>query len=163
MVEYGFVLNPNSAAPNTIWVRNYAAMNIATRIIEAAASVEVDGDQAQLNDILGQTYALRAFAHFQIQSYFTTDYGNDGALGGIILNFIPTIDESLPRNTNGEVFAQIEADLAQAAGLLTTQASATFVSQDFVTALRARMAAYRGQYSLADTYATQLLGSYPFG
>ncbi len=160
--EYGFVLNPNSAAPNSIWTRNYAAMNIATRIIAAAELVAVeDGEQAQLNDILGQAYGLRAFAQFQVQSYFTTDYSNDGALGGILLNFIPTIDESLPRSTNGEVFGQIESDLSTAAGLLTTQSSATFISQDFVTALRARMAAYRGQYSLADTYASQLLASYP--
>ena len=160
--EYGFVLNPNSAAANSIWVRNYGAMNIATRILEAANLVTVEaGEQSQLNDIIGQAYALRAFAQFQIQSYFTTDYSDDSALGGILLNFIPTIDQSLPRNTNGEVFAQIEADLTQASSLLSTQSSATFVSQDFVTALRARMAAYRGQYSLADTHATQLLNSYP--
>ena len=38
--EYGFVLNPDSAAPNRIWVDIYAAINFATRIIEAAAFIE---------------------------------------------------------------------------------------------------------------------------
>ena len=35
------------------------------------------------------------------------------------------------------------------------------MGQDFITALRARMAAYREQYTLADSYAATLLGNYP--
>ncbi|MCK8482409.1 hypothetical protein, partial [Psychroserpens algicola] len=36
-----------------------------------------------------------------------------------------------------------------------------FMGQDFITALRARMAAYRGQYAAADGFAASLLASYP--
>ena len=160
--EYGFVLNPASAAPNRIWVDSYAAINLATRIIEAAELVEFEPEEkSTLDNILGQAHALRAFAHFQIQSYFSTDYSDSGALGGILLDFVPTIDQSLPRNTNAEVFGLIELDLALAEGLLSVESDVTFVSQDFVTALRARMAAYRGQYSMANTYASELLAKYP--
>jgi hypothetical protein len=37
----------------------------------------------------------------------------------------------------------------------------TFVTKDFVTALRARMAAYRQDYTSAATFAQQLLAKYP--
>lgn len=160
--EYGFVLNPNSAAANSIWASNYAAINIATRIIEASELITIEsGEQEDVNHIIGQAYALRAYSHFQIQSYFTTDYTDDSALGGILLDFIPTIDQSLPRSTNGEVFGLIIADLDLAESLLNVESDPTYVSQDFVTALRARMAAYRGQYTSADTYAAELLAKYP--
>ena len=58
-------------------------------------------------------------------------------------------------------YAQIEADLNTAAGLITTDEGFTFMGQDFITALRARMAAYRGQYATADALAASLLADYP--
>ncbi|MEO9512583.1 MAG: RagB/SusD family nutrient uptake outer membrane protein [Flavobacteriaceae bacterium] len=164
--EYGFVLNPNSAAANTIWASNYAVINFANRIIEASEIITVEtGEQEDVNHILGQAYALRAYSHFQIQSYFTTDYTDDTALGGILLDFIPEIDvdtdQSRPRSTNGAVFGLITADLDLAENLLAIESDPIYVSQDFVTALRARMAAYRSQYAQADTYAAELLAKYP--
>jgi len=160
--EYGFILNPGSAAAQALWNNYNAVLNATNRVIEAAALITPEaGEQDTYDDILGQAYGLRAFAHFQLLSYLTTDYSDDGALATILVDFVPTIDLKLPRNTNGEVYASITADLDRAANLLTTVADATFISQDFVTALRARMAAYRGQYSQADTFASQLLAKYP--
>ncbi len=157
-----FVLNPQSAFPQAVWVNYYDALNVASRLIEAAASVEIEsGEQAVFDDVLGQTYALRAWAHFELLTYFSPDLTDDAAPGVIILDRVPGISEQLPRNTTGEVFAAINADLAQASNLLASQASPTFVSLDFVKALRARIAAYRGNYAEADGLAAELLGDYP--
>jgi len=156
--EYGFILNPNSAAPIAAWVNYNDAINVANRILEASENIAPEGDY---NDILGQTYALRAFAYFQLISYFSPDYSDDSALATILYDFVPTPDQELPRSTNGEVFALINDDLDRAEDLLTVQSDATFVSQDFVTALRARMAAYRGNYAQAGTFASELLDKYP--
>ncbi len=162
LADYGFVLNAGSVAPADFWVRNYAAINSASRLIEAAANITPDAaDLDQYNDIVGQAYALRAYAHFELQSFFTTDYTDDSALGVIAIDFVPTIDQLLLRNTNGEVFGLITSDLDQADAFLTTESATTFVSRDFVTALRARMAAYRGNYATAGTLAQQLLTAYP--
>lgn len=160
--EYGFILNPTSAAPTALWTNTYSALNAANRLIEAAETITPeDGEQAQYNEILGQALALRAFNHFQLISYFSTDYEDDGALAGILVDFVPGVDEQLPRNTNGELYALIESDLSRAASLISTESDPTFISRDFVTALRARIAAYRGQYSQANTLTTSLLAKYP--
>ena len=156
-----FVLNPQSAFPQAQWENYYDALNVASRLIEAAASVTPEeGEEEQYNNVLGQTYALRAWAHFELLTYFSPDLTDDGAPGVIVLDFVPTFDQQLPRNTTGEVFTIIESDLSQAASLLSTEADPTFVSQDFVTALRARIALYRGDYATADDLAAELLGKY---
>ncbi len=160
--EYGFILNPSSAASVALWNNYYDALNAVNRVIEASLLITPDvADQSSYDNILGQLYALRAFAHFQLLSYLSVDYTDDSALATILLDFVPTIDQELPRNTNGEIFASINSDLDTANGLLTTENSTTFVSKDFVTALRARMAAYRGQYAQANTFASELLAKYP--
>lgn len=159
--EYAFNLTPASEAPAVFWTEYYDIINAATRLIVAAENIEPgEGDVEDYNNIVGQAYALRAFAHFQLQSYFTTDYTDDSALGVIAVDFIPSIDDQLLRNTNGEVFALIESDLDTAESLLTIESAATYVSDDFVTALRARMAAYRRNYEEAAVYAKELLDKY---
>ena len=55
---------------------------------------------------------------------------------------------------------QINDDLTAAEGLISTSEGVTFMGLDFATALRARMAAYRGQYAVADGYAASLLANY---
>ncbi|MFN3137635.1 MAG: RagB/SusD family nutrient uptake outer membrane protein [Allomuricauda sp.] len=156
--EYGFILNPNSAAPRAAWENYNDAINVANRIIAAAETIEAEGEY---NNILGQTHALRAFAYFQLISYFSPDYTDDNALATILFDFVPTPDLQLPRSTNGEVFALINEDLNLADNLLTVDSNPTFVSKDFITALRARMAAYRGNYAQAATFASELLSKYP--
>ena len=163
LADYSFVLNAGSTGPANFWTRNYSAINSANRLIEAAALITPEaGEQDTYNAILGQAFFLRAFAHFELQSYYTTDYTDDAALGVIAIDFVPTIDQQLLRNTNAEVFGLIESDLDQAATLIGSDTSdPNFVNQDAVTALRARMAAYRGDYTQAATLSQSLLDQYP--
>ncbi|MET6991454.1 RagB/SusD family nutrient uptake outer membrane protein [Sediminicola arcticus] len=162
LADYGFVLNPGSEAPAVFWIRGYRQINSATRLIEAAKIITPEaGDLERYNDIIGQAYALRAFAHFELLSYFSTDLTDDNALGVIAVDFIPSIDQKLLRNTNGEVFALINEDLDRANGLLDNTFDPLYVSKDFVTALRARIATFRGNYPEAATLAQQLVTKYP--
>lgn len=159
--DYGFTLNAGSATPAAIWTRSYGAINAANRLIDAALALTPgEGEQAAYNNILGQAYAIRAYQHFRLQSFFTTDLTDDSALGVFAVDFVPTIDQELLRNTNGEVFGLITADLDKAQGLITTQEDPTFISLDFVKALRARMAAYRQNYTVAGPLAEELLNKY---
>ena len=160
--DYRFILDETSGAAITFWIRGYGEINEATRLILAAESIPLKaGEQTEYNNILGQAHALRAYSHFKLLSYYSTDLTDDNALGVIAVDFVPLIDDAFPRNTNGEVFALIESDLRIAEGLLNEQSDATFVSQDFITALRARIAAYRGRYSVAAPLAQELLDRYP--
>ncbi len=161
--DLAHLLTQQSAMPTAMWLNWYGAINAATRVIEAATLIEPSADeQADYNNILGQAYAIRAYAHFTLLSYFTTDMTDDSALGVIAVNFIPSIDQALPRNTNGEVFAAIESDFSQAQSLISPSFTDNkYINLDVITAMRARMALYRGRYSEADQLAAQLINKYP--
>jgi hypothetical protein len=78
----------------------------------------------------------------------------------IISDRVPEVTEILPRNTNSEIFTFIESDLTMASSLLTaTQTDNKYISQDFVTGLKARMALLQNDSS-AIGYAQTLIDSY---
>jgi len=163
--ELAFQLNSNSGDAASIWVSHYQVINSANRLLEGAALVSVEpgsADEVNKNDILAQARALRAFAHFQLLTFFSADLKNDNSLGVIAVDFVPESNAQLPRNTTGEVFALIESDLAFADENLE-QLSATaqltdkyLIDRNTILALRARMAAYRGNYTAAKGYVDQL-------
>ncbi len=164
LADYGFILNAGSTAPATFWINGYRQLNFANRLIEAAEDLpaeEIAKDPERYNQILGETLALRAWGHFILLSYFSTDFTDDNALSIINLDFVPTIDQQLPRNTNGETFALIEGDLDRAEALLNEDLGAKRINADFVTALRVRMAAYREDYTTAASLAEGLMAKEP--
>ncbi|WP_343686275.1 RagB/SusD family nutrient uptake outer membrane protein [Chryseobacterium gleum] len=165
---YRFILNPTTQATgNTlagIWGAHYQAINFANRLIRGAASITPTStaDQAKYNSILAQARAIRAFAHFQLLTFFAPDLKNDNGIGVILLTNVPeSINETKPRNTVGEVFAQINIDLDFAEANLgtpvTTLGKYKYVSTNMINALRARMNAYRGKYADAETYADKVI------
>src|SRR5210317_1317748 len=163
LADYGFVLNAGSTAPAVFWTNGYDQLNAASRLIEASEIIEIeDGEQALFNQILGEAYALRAWGHFIMLSYFSTNYTDDNALSIINLDFVPTIDQQLLRNTNGETFALIDSDLDRANSLLSNATDdVTRINKDFIIALRARIAAYRQDYTTAASLSQQLIDKYP--
>lgn len=170
---YGFILNSNEPAADAIWINQYTLINRCNRLLRGAALITPDpsvGDQVdQYNSIIAQARALRAYGHMQLLTYFSTDLKDDNALGVIAIDRVPGIFEKLPRNTNGEVFALIESDLQFAydnvvdkvAGATNTDPLHyaatgkpwTYISKNYINAFRARMYAYRGNYTLAKQYA----------
>lgn len=159
--EQNFNINSSNSYVTRIWRSNYGAIGMANRVIQAASSIDSSEDQDEYDNILGQAHAIRAFAHFQILTFFSPDYTDDSALAGLLVTS-PSVDifEPRPRSTNGEFYTAISADLDMASNLINASEGVTFMGADFVTALRARMAAYRGQYSVADGYAESLLANY---
>lgn len=161
--SYGFILNAGSGAPNSFWGRYYGALNSINRLIEAIDLLELDdpAEQAREDEILATLLALRAYVNFEIVTYFSTDYTDDSALAGILIDFVPTVDQRLPRATNGEFFAAIDDDLTRAVQLGLPQSDPQAVSLDFVTFLRIRMDVFRQDYSQVDAMSANLLQSYP--
>jgi len=158
---YAFVLNPGSAIAGRLWTRYYGTLISLNLLLEAAAEITPEAaEQAEYNDIIAQARALRAYAHFQLLSYYSPDLTDDSAPGVIAVDFIPSIDQELERNTTGEVFAAILADLSAAEPNLADATNTTFVSQAFVQALRARIALYRRDYTTADGLAAGLLNTF---
>lgn len=166
--ELAFALNNNSGDAASIWLSNYSLVNFANRLLVGAKNVVPTEDElSSYNDIVAQARALRAYGHFQLLTFFSPDMKNDNGLGVIALDFVPTKEQKLPRNTNGEVFALINSDLDFAAANLITKTAQnkgsvrTYISTDFVKALKVRMAIYRGQYDAAEADVDALITAYP--
>lgn len=160
---YDFVLTPASAASSNFWVRNFRVNNRATILIEASNVIDVDAaDQAEFNNILGQIYFIRAWANFEMLVYFSTDIRNDDTLGVPVIDFVPDLTIQPRRNTTGECWDYINADMALAQQLIGSGGGdVTFITGDAVSAMRARMAMERGNYGEAAALAQSLLTAYP--
>lgn len=158
---YNFNITSGDAGASTVWARNYLAIGRINRMIAAEPSVDATGRETERDDIMGQAYAIRAFVNHQMLSYFSTDLTSNTALGIPVVDFVAPTNFQPLRNTNEEVYIAIESDLTTASALIQAQSSATFFSRDAINALRARVAAYRGQYAVAAPLAQQLLTAYP--
>lgn len=155
------VLDPTTGVVENLWVSRYSLINKVTRIIEAADLIEIEeGREDEVDHILGQAYALRAFAHFELFQYFTPDYLDANGLSVPAIDIVVTV-ENLPRNTVSEVYALMNSDLDKASPLLDSGLTdVKYITRDFITALRARMALFSGDYSGALGFANQLIAKY---
>lgn len=151
--ELAFLLNNASGPANQIWLSNYSAINAANRIIIGAENVVTTTPAltAQKNSLVAEARGIRALAHLQLMTFFAPDMKNDSGLGVIALDYVPLSNAKPQRNTVGEVFALINSDLAYVEANIAPQTNSIYISKDFVYAMRARIAAYRGQYALAKT------------
>jgi len=158
---HNWVLQSNSAEAQNMWLNGYATINSINRVLAAAESVTPEvSEQAQYNKIRGDCYALRAFLHLELLSYYGVDY--DAASDGVPYADIVVVFEQLPRNTSGEVFEKIYADLDTALTLIDASfVDNGYVTRDFVIATRARAALYQGNSALALASTANLIGKYP--
>jgi hypothetical protein len=160
-----FFLTTGEGYVSSIWFGNYQVINRCNRILRMAnEQVPVPTDPAQLatyNSIIAQARALRAFSYFELLTYFSTDLKDDNALGVMFFTNVPAASDKFPRVANGIIFAQIEEDLNYAFANVVPAATTPykFVSKPMITALRARMYLYRGNYTLAKQYAQDAIAT----
>ena len=159
---YVNILDPTSGSAFSIWSSNYNVANEATRLIAGAELVERTMDNGEEYDqILGQAYALRGLAHFNLIKFFAVDLLNSGSAGVPNLDFIPVPGGSYPRDTTGDNLALIQSDLGQASTLLGgTNFTQFFIGADVVDAIRARIALYTEDYATAESLADRLIAKY---
>lgn len=161
---YSYNLNPEDGFVDTVWLQHYNLIVNANRLLRGATRVTPSASEvATYNSIIAQARALRAWGHFQLMTYFSTDLKNDNALGVILMDHVPLPLDTPARSTNGELFTFIEADLQYAYDNVLPNATNAwrYVTQNFVNAFRARMYAYRGNYTLAAQYANAAIAAGP--
>lgn len=171
-----FYVDISTGQASGIWNNNYLVINRALSLLEGASlvkpsasvNVQVEGEgylalnEAQLyNSYLAETRTIRALAYIQLLQHFSTDISDPNALGVILLDHVPTIDEQLPRSSNADIYKVIEDDLNFAAaniqkvkGRNNTQ---YFISDAMISAVQARYYLYRKNYPLAKQYAQKTI------
>jgi starch-binding outer membrane protein, SusD/RagB family len=154
---YKFIINNQDGNADGIWASHYSLINYANRLIRGAARVTPsDADLPAYNNIIAQAKLWRAWAHFQLLAAFSENIQDDASIGVILMDRVPALSEQLPRNTTGEVFALIDADIAAAEIDLIDPTGADaykYLSTNFINAFKARMYAYRGNYAAAEAAA----------
>ncbi len=141
------------------WQEMYEAINIANQMINAEFTPPTS-QQAEFDQVIGEAYALRAIAHFDLVRLFGQAYTLDnGASPGVPV--VTAFDQnSLPtRNTVSEVYTQVVADFQQAINLMTINSGATTFSREAAQALLSRVYLYMGDYGNAETQATAVINS----
>lgn len=162
--NFAFILNPSSGSPNGIWDSNYIALAYINRVIKFADNITpVDAaDEAVIKRLKAEAYTLRAHCHAQLLSYFSTNPKDGNALGVILSNDVFPTSYLGTRATNAQVYALIDSDLAAAEALYATLTDAPnpiYANVNFTKALKARVAALRGDYANALTYADAVINS----
>lgn len=146
---------------NNIWELNYRAIMRANLVLANVDRFANAANASTANNIKGQAYALRAYAHFDLLRCFGQNYDrNSTALG------VPVIttqgDPSLKpsRNNVRQVYDAIFQDLLQGRALLTASVDSPPISRlrlKAVNALLARVSLYAGQWNDAITYSTSVI------
>lgn len=155
-----FFVDTADPISSSLWLRNYTTINRVNRLLNVAELIKpTSAEMREYNSILAEARAIRAFAYFSLETYFSPDLKSDDALGVILTTKIPAHSDKLPRVKNSEIFALIESDLAYAdANLIDpTNRNYFFVSKNFLNAFRARYNLYRGKYALAKQFATKVI------
>ncbi|WP_332453900.1 RagB/SusD family nutrient uptake outer membrane protein [Chryseobacterium aquaticum] len=159
--SFRWIITPNNAYANGIWASNYTTINRINTLVTTAETITPESaDVAKYNSTLAEARALRALSYLNLMTYFSTDIKNNSALG-VMLSLKPiSVGEILPRVSNAEIWSAVEADLNFAytnIGSNPNRAAPLFLGKAAVSAIRARMYLYRGNYNLAKQHAQQAI------
>jgi len=145
---------PNMGTIDGLWTDSYRGIDRVNRLIRQVPDI-TGLDPDDYNDILGQAYALRALHYFNLVR----------AWGDVPLILVPpaNLDEAgqVSRDPAAAVYAQVDADLAQAATFLSGSGNDdhNFVTPGAVTAMQAKVALYQEDWATAEYKARQLVNS----
>jgi len=144
------------------WFAFYLMLDQINRVLSRVDVVTASGGAESDRSIMkGELLSLRAIGHFELLNYYSKKF-DPSSLG------VPVVTQSClhcypARNTEGEVIAQIESDLAQAKSLLPDVTFANFsdlrLNKISVTAFQARVALYKGEWQKAVDLSTAVISS----
>ncbi len=145
-------IQTSNSAVNDAWANMYTGINRANNLLLAIPGAkDLSADDAR--QYRGEALFIRALHYFNLVRYF----------GGvpIVLDPARQVDETsnLPRNTQAEVYAQIEKDLVEAAGLLPAQNLPGQGTSGAARALLAKAYLEQGKHAQARDAATAVIGS----
>lgn len=152
---------PTDGYARDTWTQIYSVIASANILIKQDLT-KIDGDETLKKHIIGQAYAVRALAHFDLVKL----YGQQHVTGGADLG-IPYVTEYKganlypSRNTVAEDKQFIYDDLATALTLLspTLDTRKDFISTQAVNALKSRVAVYFKDWTLAKTACEDVINS----
>lgn len=153
-------LSPANTTIGFSWQRTYYVIFLANYTIESRNRI-TGGNAAEINQLVGEAYMLRAYMHFLLVNLYGEPYTacDPSTSKAIPLKFDTDTENVLSRNTVGEVYASILSDIDEAEKLLNVETWEKGLTYRFntlsVDALRSRVYLYMGEWekSLAASEA----------
>lgn len=110
--------------PYAVWFFYYTMISNVNAII--AAEESITGPPSEISSLIGQAYALRAYAYFNLVRFYQQTYAGNEDAPGVPIYTEPTTNasEGQPRGTVANVYARIDADIEQAITLLNPDVAA---------------------------------------
>jgi hypothetical protein len=146
-----------------LWRDVYTAINRANMVINTGADFEppvaLTGD---FNQLLGEAYALRGLAHFDLVKMFAQHYTftADASHPGVPIVLEMDITALPARNTVAEVYTQAISDLNMGISMMNdTRAGAYMLSKEAAQAILSRMYLYMEDWSNAVSMADAVINS----
>lgn len=119
-----------------------------------------EGQSAELDQVLGENYFLRAMVHFDLVNIFGRPYAQDGgASPGVMIRNNTDINDLPARSSVKEVYEFVIGDLEKAASLMGSSKSSSFASKEVAQALLSRVYLYMENNEKAIEYADLVINS----
>jgi hypothetical protein len=152
-----YSITTNNSDYEGMWNDSYTAILRSNNIINSKLT-----DNANVNQLKGEAYALRALAYFNLVRNFAKSYTDDPTSPGVplVMVYDPTLKPT--RNTVDEVYKQIEEDLDKAYNLMTVYSGSARFSKYAAKALSAKVSLYKGDYTKAAANAKDVIDNSGF-
>ena len=157
--------NDDAPDPNTAtfrWRQFYHVLFIANYVIESESKM-TEGTTADIRQLVGEAYMLRAYMHFILANLHAPAYTacDPATTKAVPLKLDSDVENVLPRNTLGEVYSSIVGDIDSAEDYLNVNSWDAGLNYRFTTlsadALRARVLLYMGDWKDARDAADRVL------
>ena len=145
---------------NYIWHFAYKSIDQVNTVIANAKTLKPDG--AEKENILAQSYGLRAYNFLLLTQLFARAYTDQPDSKGILLRLEPGSsdeEQNVPRTSVREAYRQILSDLMYAYEH-STATDAQYMNRRGVALLLARVYLNMGDYANAEKYATEAVRVY---
>ena len=158
--------NPNSTTVYNLWYQRYHFVASANSIINKIEEGDFT-ETPQLNNILGQAYAYRAWAYHRLVTTYAKGYliGDPSTDPGVPLVFATEPPyESAPRASVEDVYNQIESDIDDSIDYLANASAPdnkSHISLNAAYGIKARVALSKGDWDVAAQSAALAREGYP--
>ena len=154
-----FTYNYNNLATsgrvNNFWTSAYQAIVGCNKMI----ALTTEGESEETDQLIGENYYLRAYAYFELVNVFGRPYNQGRDNLGVPLKLSSQIDDLPDRNTVGEVYDQVLADLLKAESLMSVNKSNSYATKEAAQALLSRVYLYMEENQKSIDYANKVISS----
>lgn len=153
---------PDENTASFSWRQFYHVLFIANYVIESEKMI-TDGTTADIRQMVGEAYMLRAYMHFLLVNLHAPAYTacDPATTKAVPLKSDSDVEGILTRNTVAEVYKSITDDLTSAESYLNVDSWTPGLNYRFTTlsvdALRSRVMLYMGNWSEARNAADRVL------